>query len=238
LVVDFCFFHESNQEVEQKLSSGQYDYIYFKDPFNYSYTKENIEDKFEIVMKNLGSSYLIDNLKNINDVYLEDKWHQYQLFNELMPQTRLLTNLQEINNPGSITKKRISSRAKGIIFNSKDFEGDELSEYIIQEKIKIDKEYRVYVIFDQIINKGSIRRSRTNDIKVKIVGVEELLEDVMSYTRQVIEKNKFDFIGLDIARSGDKLYLLEINRSCLFNGYFRESGENLAEPFIDGLLQK
>lgn len=155
-----------------------------------------------------------------------------------MPETKILTNIEEVDADNVITKKRISSRARGIFFDSKEVQGDRLSDYIIQDKVKIDKEYRVYVIFDEIIEEGTIKTSKDENSKVKVIGVEALNEEIINFVKRIIKENKFDFIGLDIVRSGDEYYLLEINRSCLFNGYFRESKVNLAEVFVDKLLKR
>jgi len=238
LKIDFCFFHENTKEIKEKLTFSNYNYIYIRDPFNYVFDKNNIEEKFNVILSNRKNSYIVDNLKILDDIYFEDKWKQYQVFGEFMPKTRILTNIQDVDNSNLIVKKRISSRAKGIIFNSKDLISNNLSDYIVQRKIKIDKEYRVYVIFNEIIKKASLKSSKTQDSRVKIIGSEKLSATVIDFVKNITKKNKFDFIGLDIAKSGNNLYLLEINRSCLFNGYFSNNQINLAETFIDKLLKK
>ncbi len=236
--VDFCFFHESTDEIKKKLVANNYNYIYIRDPFNYVYDKGNIEEKFNVILNNRKKSYLVDNLKILDDIYFEDKWKQYQLFEEFMPKTKLLTNTKDVDNSRLITKQRISSRAKGIVFNSKDMVSDNLSDYIIQKKIKIDEEYRVYVIFNKIIKEASLKSPKTQHSKVKVIGYKKISTKITNFVNNIIKQNKFDFIGLDIAKSKNNLYLLEVNRSCLFNGYFSNNQINLAETFIDKLLKK
>lgn len=238
IMVDFCFFHETVNEIKKKLLSKDYDFIYIRDPFNYVYDIQDITEKINLIIKNKGNTYLIDKIQTLDDVFFEDKWHQYQLFSEFMPKTELLTRLNQVDNPKSITKKRISSRAKGIFFQSEDMKNEDVSDYIIQENIAVDKEYRVYVIFNRIINIASLKSPKTIDSKVQIINNEELTPEIISFTQKIIKENKFDFIGLDIAKSGNDLYLLEVNRSCLFNGYFKTTQVNLAETFIDQLLSE
>ncbi len=234
--VDFCFFHENLNLIKKKLESNQYHYIYIRDPFNYLYEADDLKQKINIILNNKKNSYLIDNIQSVEDIYFEDKWKQYQLFKEFMPDTKILSDIKDVNNASFFTKKRISSRAKGIIFDSKELVDKDPSDYVIQNKIKIDREYRVYVIFNQIIKKASLKNSKTKYSKVEIYGTEDLEHNISSFVEKIIQKNTLDFIGLDIAKSKNNLYLLEVNRSCLFNGLFRESKLNLAEYFVDQLL--
>ena len=59
-----------------------------------------------------------------------------------MPKTKILENTEDVDKPDFITKERISSRARGIIFDSKDLVGNDLSNYIIQDRVKIDKDVK------------------------------------------------------------------------------------------------
>jgi hypothetical protein len=46
-------------------------------------------------------------------------------------------------------------------------------------------------------------------------------------------------MGMDIAESTkNNFHLIEINRTCLFNGYFMRTGTNLAEILVDELYKK
>lgn len=235
---DFFFFHESTGALKEKLTANQYQYIYIRDPFNYSFNEPDIKEKIEVILNNRGDTYLVDNIESLDDVYFEDKWHQYQLFSEFMPKTEILENTKDADRENIIVKKRISSRARGIVFGSGKLAGRNPADYIIQEKINIEKEYRIYVIFNDILENASIKNSKTRSSKVSISGVEKISDAVKEFTQMIIKLNKFDFIGLDIAQAGEKLYLLEINRSCLFNGYFKSTKVNLAEIFVDKLTEK
>lgn len=236
--IDFIFFHEDITHIKKKLVESTYDFIYVRDPFNTSFDRDDIEKKFSCILEHKKESYIVDNLTSIDDIYLEDKWNQYQVFSEHMPTTTLLKNKEEIDRPGYITKKRISSRAKGIIFNSNQLGSDDISMYIIQKMISIDVEYRVNVIFNEVVEDVTIKNSKTDSSKVSIIGSEKISARIKDFVQEVIQKNTFDFIGLDIAVSGEDVYLIELNRSCLFGGHFRATGDNLAVVFIESLLKK
>jgi|SaaInlV_200m_DNA_2_1039689.scaffolds.fasta_scaffold05408_2 glutathione synthase/RimK-type ligase-like ATP-grasp enzyme len=238
LEIDVFFFHEDIAMLKEKLVSEGYDYIYIRDPFNYEFDKTNAEEKIKTILDNKGDAYIIDSLESVEDIYFEDKWNQYLVLKEFMPSTKVLESLEAVDSADSITKKRISSRSEGIVFHSKDLKSDDLSEYIVQEKLKINKEYRVYVLFDEILTTASLKSSKTETSRVRTLGTEELSQDVIEFVKKITEKKNFDFVGLDVVESGGKLYLLEMNRSCLFNGYFRNNNINLAEVFVNKLLEK
>jgi hypothetical protein len=236
--IDFYFFHEGCDELNKKLLSNSYDAIYIGYHFRFL-NKKDFTKQFKIILKNLKTAYIIDNLQTVDDVYFEDKWTQYQTFSEFMPKTRLLTNIKDANNSNYITKERISGRAEGIFFNAKNLDTTDLKKYILQNKIKITKEYRVYVIFDKIITKATIRSSKTEHSKVKVIGDENISPEMIKFINSILTKNKFDFMGMDIAESTkNNFHLIEINRTCLFNGYFMRTGTNLAELLVDGLYKK
>lgn len=237
ITVDFCFFHEHKDEIEEKIQSSEYDFIYIRDPFTYAYNEADITDKINMILKNRKDAYFVDKIESTDDVFFEDKYIQYTLFSAFMPSTKILQSVGELNNQDFIVKKRISSRGKGIIFDPKDLFNQDLSEYIIQKRIQIDKEYRVYVLFHKIITLAAVKSSKTETKKIKVIDSEEISLHLRQFVENIIKDNTFDFIGLDIGISNGKPYLIEINRSCLFNEYFSMTGVNLAEDFIEELVE-
>lgn len=233
----FCFFHESLNVIKQKLNSKKFDFIYIKDPFTYDYTEKDLKNKINFIIRNSKKSYFIDNIKDAADVFFEDKFIQYKLFNKFMPQTNILSDMNFKEGVPYIIKKRISSRAKDIFFNKDEISKKDAGAYIIQERIPIEKEFRVYVIFGQIIQTVSIKRSKTETNHIKIVGAEKINTKLNEYVKEIIIDNKFDFIGLDIALSAGKYYLIEVNRGCQFNAFYTQTKTNLAELFIKKLLK-
>lgn len=227
------FFYKQDFKIDQF-----YDYIYFRDPFtDEEFNLPELEEKVGKILVQNNKSYIIDSIKSFADILFEDKWVQYQLFSKFMPSTELLTNREKVDDPQYITKKRISSRAKGIVFNQSGLQGD-LSSYVIQKKLEIKKEYRIYVIFGEIIKTAALKTPKTESSKTKVYDVQEISPALEEFVQQVTKQNKFDFIGLDIAETNKGYFLLEVNRSCLFNKYFSETNINLATVFIDKLLKK
>lgn len=234
--VYFLFFHEKLNVIKDKLESNSFDFVYIRDPFTSYYNKDELNIKLDFIICNIKSAYLIDNLESIKDIYFEDKWVQYKIFSEYMPKTYLLSDSNSNNISNYIIKKRISSRGKGIFFNNKDVAQSNIDDYIIQERIIIEKEYRVYVIFNEIINIVSIKSSKTENNKIKIIGNEKINTGLNNFVKKIITNNKFDFIGLDIAFSKGYYYLIELNRSPQFNAFYKQTNNNLAEYFISKLI--
>ena len=237
VTMDFYFFHEDLLDLKNKLLVNDYDYIYFGYHFR-TLNKKAATDLFDIVSKTKRNAYIIDNLKTIDDIYFEDKWIQYQHFSEFMPQTQLLNSMSDADNNDYITKERISGRAEGIFFNSSELDSTQLNKYIIQDKMSIQKEYRVYVVCNKIMPEATVKSSKTLTSNVKIIGSEILSLDILKFIEKVLEQNTFDFIGLDLAITKSGPFLIEINRTCLFNGYFTQTNINLAKVLLDNLHLK
>lgn len=235
--VDFYFFYEGSEDLKKKLVSNTYDFIYFGYPFRETDAK-SLESLFNVITKHAKDAYIIDNLTKLDDLYFEDKWIQYQIFSQFMPETKLLSNIEEADKPLHITKERVSGRAEGVYFNSKELKKDNVKNYIIQEILNIKKEYRIYVVCNEIITTATIKSSKTQNTQVRVIGTEDISPEMIDFVTKVIKKNTFDFIGLDIAESANGFHLIEINRACLFNGHFKQTGVNLAENLIKSLLNK
>lgn len=214
-------------EISEKISD-QFDYIYLRDPFNHpNYDKEQTKMTVDNLTSRYNSAYWVDKAKSYEDLLFEDKWRQYQLFKETMPPTSLLDRLLA---EGKIIKKRISARAIGIYFRQSDLPpGHEPNDYIVQPRIDIERELRVYMIGNKIIKPAVYKTSKTPDSKVKIADVaNELPAEVTRICESVYVIAGLDFAGLDIAQTPDGCYLLEVNRSCQFKGYQHLTGVNLA----------
>lgn len=171
---------------------------------------------------------VIDNMATVQEIVnFEDKWHQYQLFREYMPETWLATGVNDVEKP-IIYKKRISSRATGIAWRREDIMGDE-NEWICQRMLDIEEELRVYVVRGVVIEGLAVRQSKTADQKVKVVGARKITADEMRFAQAVHQQSpQLDLIGLDIAVTPDGLQLIEVNRSPVFASFTRETSLNLA----------
>lgn len=236
LYIDFCFFHEDITVIKQNLKSTKFDFVYIKDPFTDQYDDKDIKNKVDYIIKNFNG-YIIDNIDSMEDVYFEDKLLQYNFFSHFMPKTKIFSKNENEFDSNYIIKKRLSSRGKGIIFDKKDVStGD--NNYIIQEKINIEREYRVYVIFNKIFPIVSVKSSKTETTKIKVLNTENINKDLKNFVKKIIIDNKFDLIGLDIAFFNGKYYLIEVNRSPQFTAFYRKTKKNLGEIFVKELLKK
>lgn len=234
-------FDAPAEKMRQTLAQ-KFDFLYFRDPFN----DNNISPKLarlnttKIVNANKGA-YSVDKIAEYNNMLFEDKWRQYQKFADFMPPTQILESFDVSLNNQFFVKKRISARSKGVIFDTKNFPKNvKPDDYLIQPKLKIDEEYRVFMIDQKIIMPVAVKQSKTSPgVKVKLIGVTSQVHPQLSKICQAVySRAKFDFVGLDIARSKNNFWLLEVNRSPQFNGYFKLTSLNLAEELFEYLLQK
>ena len=234
--VDMFLYHEDTAALTKLLTEQSYDIIYPRDPFNSgSYELSNIKEKITTLLAGSGDAYIVDSITSFEDVLFEDKWKQYETYREFMPKTKLLESKEETDDPNVITKKRISSRAKGIAFSSNELSG-ELDSYIVQHKVSITKEYRVFVVCDEIQPLVSVRTSKTPTTKVKAEGTVTIPPPLREYVENVMQHCAYDLAGLDISETNDRFALIEVNRSPQFNGYFREAGVNIAEILLQQLI--
>ncbi len=211
--------------------SKEYDLVYIRDIFVEEYNLEYIKTVIEDLHCRYSKSYFIDNIRELKDLLIEGKWIQYKKFSDFMPFTKLASSLEKVS-LGEVAKKRISSRGRGVYVGPND--ALELGEYIVQKMLKIDVEYRVYVVFNKINKKVAIKSSQTLLKKVKVQNAVDIPEDVKIFSELIIKKiPDIDFCGLDIARVGEKLYLIEVNRAPQFKKFRLLTGINLAEELLD-----
>lgn len=214
-------------ENDGKLSG--YDFVYFRDPFTVEYNLELI-DKIIVRIRELNpDAYFVDDIKNTKDILIEDKWRQYALFKDLMPRTKILKNINNIDYSKSFVKKRVSSRARGVIFDVEDFPDNvEPSDYIVQDKIEIIEEIRALVVRGEVLDKGVVKISKTDTDKVKVTDETVLTRDINHLALRIAKAlPQLDLVGIDIARTNeDELLLIEINRSPQFNLYTKKTGIN------------
>ena len=172
----------------------------------------------------------IDSLDTVDEIVaFEDKWHQYQLFSDLMPNTELFdrADLSRFRKP--IFKNRLSSRGSGVTWN----EPDSLkakSDWIVQESIDIEEELRIYIVKGLVYTTGALRNSMTEGQKAQVVNAKKLSDKEIKFALAVAKiTSKMDFIGLDIAKTYDgHIYLMEVNRSPGFAAFEKVTQVNLA----------
>lgn len=209
------------------------DLIYLRDPFTTNIAHSDIAAKLEAITQKSYTSLYIDNIKNYDDISFEDKWNQYLRLKDYMPHTQLLSSESVYDNT-KIIKKRIASRGKGLIFNLPT--GGDLDIYIIQEKLQIETEYRIFSLRGNIIPQA-IRKNTTNGNQIKAIDYVSVPENLMQYVGEIDAHLHMDFLGYDIAQLDDGSYkLIEVNRSPQFKAFHRLVGINLAENLLDSYV--
>lgn len=238
LDIDVCLVSESVSHIRKMMEATRFDFIYLRDPFtDPRLPLREVRQKCTAIMQGRGKGYMVDDIKTESDIFFEDKWNQYGVFADLMPSTRIMRK-DDRALEGMIFKKRISSRAQGIVFDGRKIEKG-FSGFIVQERLSIKKEYRVFVIFGKVWDIVEMKSSKVENQKVKVLRKLRISGRLLRFSNEVAGRMDFDFVGLDIAEMPDgRLFLLEANRSCLFNGFYRLTGVNLAEAFAQELLGK
>lgn len=228
-----AYFEDSDTDLKTILSSQIFDVVYVRDPFNTgSYDLSNIETKLSILQKLQPSAKYVDNTRTLDDVLIEDKWRQYQLLGTYMSPTKLASKASFISGE-HIAKKRISARSKDILFSV----GKPLNDdWIVQDLVVIEEELRVYVVRGKVDSSASIKSSKTNNTKVKVVGSRSLDESEIAFAQEIAHLlPAMDFVGLDIGLTSDGPVLIEVNRSPQFKRYNELNKVNILERLFADL---
>ncbi len=215
---------------------ANYDVIYFRDPFNtLEYSVEELTSYVEFIQSVYPNAYYVDDTQSIDDLLFEDKWVQYKLLQDFMPSTALLK--QDMNVRGMIIKQRISSRARGIYFEIPQVEPWGLDNYIVQPRLPIRTEYRVYTIGNTVLPEATIKTTKSESNKVKAKEAISISSRLREYVEAVIALlPKMDMLGLDICQLDDGSYtLLEANKSPQFLRYNELTAINLFEELRSNL---
>lgn len=214
----------------QNALKQSYDFVYFRDPFNdTSLNVPYVQKVIEQGVQACQGAYFVDGVMHYDDMLFEDKWLQYQRFSDFMPQTELLHSFAQAGDHTQFIKKRISSRSKGIVFSIEDFEPGAVPEdYIVQPRLNIEVEYRVFVIGGKVVLPLETKRNKTEVQTTRVTGLEKSSnEQISSICQQVYVETQYDFMGLDVAKVHGSYVLLEVNRSPQCKGYLRAGGPNL-----------
>ncbi len=216
-----------------------YDLVYFRDPFTDKYDLTTIGAIVDNIRKLNPETYFIDNIASLEDFLIEDKWKQYELFKDLMPKTELVDDFSLLDFDKQFVKKKISARARGIIFSHDQINSSDAPEdYIAQEKINIVEEIRVITVKGEILNIGVKKTSKTDSTKVKVTDSVILTKDIKEIARCTMNLlPTLDLTGIDIARTDEgELILIEVNRSPQFLSSTKFTGENPFKLLVDKLL--
>ena len=218
-----------------------YDSLYIRSHFSKAETMpqlfhNEIKDLVKHAQRLNPKITFVDQIDAVDEIVaFEDKWNQYQLFSNLMPNTELFAsaNISSFKRP--IYKNRLSSRGNGVTWNVSDAAKIK-SDWIVQESIDIKEELRIYVIKGIVYPIGAVRDSMTESQKAQVVNSRKLGDDEIEFALEVAKlAPKMDFIGLDIAKTHDgHIYLMEVNRSPGFKAFEEVSHVNLASILYEG----
>ena len=217
--------HEWDIYLYDELSgrNSDYDVVYLRDPFNDQEISPRAKEYVENALKTFHFSKSIDNITAYEQMEsFEDKYRQYMLYSDYMPNTFLPSN-GTFRNGEHLAKKRISQRAKDIYFSEANFDDS----YIIQDLMDIQEELRVYAIFGNPVEQATIKTSKSPESKVKVVGKRQLTEKEKDICGKIATLSGLDFIGIDLAvlKNGE-LKLIEVNRSPQFKRFVEMYGES------------
>lgn len=238
--IDILLLEEKLNDIKNFVQKKTFDLIYIRDPFNAGHIN-NIDKKIELIINFNKETKFVDNIETINDIYWEDKWVQYKILKKFMPETIIMKKNKFYNLSNWFIKKRISCRGRGIVLNLKKIKAN-YQTYIVQKKINIKKEYRVFCVKQKICQiitgkKLIIEDPINNKVKVKILEPQKIPKKIDSFIKKINKLIKFDFIGYDIAENiNNELKIIEVNRSPQFLVFYQETNINLAAELINSLI--
>ena len=235
--IDVVYFDDELEKFSHDASRRNYDVVYIRDPFNTGrLAPEDIIPYIDVLGRKHQSAYFVDCAHRIAGVLIEDKWNQYEIWQKWMPQTRLGDQLDGAET-GVVAKKRISARSRDILF---ELVPEVLSsDWIVQERLDIVEELRVYALFGRVVRRASIRRSKSATSGTKVVGLRDIAEQEVEFAEEVVAQQKqLDFVGLDIVVTPTGLRLIEVNRSPQLNRYNELAQTNLVANFWDGISER
>ncbi len=218
-----------------------YDTVYIRSHFSQPSTMpQNFQSEIEEVVERI--KHTNNNVRFIDGMYtvdaivaFEDKWLQYETFNEFMPRTQLLDTHTDISSfVRPIYKNRLSSRGSGVTWNRQTAE-DSVYGWIVQESIEVEEELRVYIILGEVYSVGAVKRSMMERGKAESISSRALSQDEIDFSSRIIKQSPgLDMVGIDMARSVDgRFYLIEVNRSPGFAKFCEITGVNLAERLYE-----
>lgn len=236
--IDVTTKHYSDDLAKNTVLLTGFDIIYFRDPFTDEYDITILAAIVDTIHRQNPGAYFVDSVAELDDLLVEDKWKQYELFNDLMPNTELVNDFDRLDFEKQFVKKRISARARGVIFGVDEVKSSDLpQDFIAQEKLEIIEEVRVVTVRDKIYDMGVKKISKTFSEKVKLTDVVTVSDDMKRMARIVVSRlPELDITGIDIARTKNgELKLIEVNRSPQFVTFTKKTNINPFSELIQSL---
>lgn len=225
-----------------ELVYSRFDLIYIRDLFNSNLISvtESIDFLDKLILNTVSTDFFVDWVSIGKHLLFEDKWSQYLEFNEFMPVTKLwILNHKKWEN--LIYKERISSCSKWIFFDTSAIQIAHES-CITQNMHEVHEEYRVIVLWWIVLDTCIGKIPKTKKSKLTLTWSIKIQEDIRLFCERVRDeliklRYDFDLIWLDIIRTEEWIFLLEINRSPQITAFYRESGINIPKLLIEYLLK-
>ncbi|MCA9385232.1 hypothetical protein KC717_01145 [Candidatus Dojkabacteria bacterium] len=220
------------------------------------FTANSIESQFQPVYEIIRELYSPQKLVNAtmlaqNFLKLEDKLYQTYLLQNLdMPHAEVV-NIHESTDVDFpiIARKRISSRSKNnfIIppasqdeFAYEAFMGSyDPNLYIFQKFHELEKDFRVYVLGDEVIQvvEREVFIGSHNKVSVKVKASGELPSTVKDESVKIAHEIGADFVGIDVGLSKDGTYFfIEYNGRAQINAAQNKLGLQISDKIVDYLV--
>jgi len=224
----------------------KFDFCILRDPYNLGI---DLSKYFLYIRNFFNKNNLLDfNTLNKFPKY-EDKLFQNTFFSKhkiKMAKFYHILNLKELDTLKFplIIKKRVSSRGKEVflaksISSAKEFfENRNIPDYIFEEYITLDKDYRIVIINNKIIcavlRKINIHPGKLNRIGVKVGVKTSIPYNIKKMALKIAKLIECDFSGIDIfAGKDNEAYFGECNISPQFSSFERNTKVNVAGILMD-----
>lgn len=231
----------------------EYDFCVFWDKDKYALT---MLDKIGMPMFNSCQSILTCDDKMLTYIELANNGVPipktyagllcYQKNEVVKPETMDL--IEELSYP-MVVKNSYGSLGNGVFLARNREELAEIMEevkcksYLIQEYIKTSygKDVRIIVIGDKIV--GAMLRKSNNDFRSNIGSggsgeVFELTDEMKALALKTAKILGLDYCGIDVLFGENSPVICEVNSNAYFFTFERVTGINVAEHYVDFILQK
>lgn len=218
-----------------------------RQPYSANRIEENYVGLLDIIVKKHQFGTVFDGRLYENDFVLyEDKFYQSYVFDTLGVPYAPLFAPKAITNSlfPIIAKKRLSSRAYSnyILKSSEELEDfmytQDCTHFIFQKYYPLVADYRLLVLKGESLGvvKRKVKIKDGNRATVDVVGAATLPNDIVAAGISITTTVQTDLCGIDIGEREDgSFFFIEYNTSPQFEGFERETSQNIAEKVCRAL---
>lgn len=244
-------FYEDMENLTDPNFFKKMDFCILRDPYN---TGIDFSKHFFYIKNFFNENSLLDfNTLNKFPQY-EDKLFQNEFFSKhgiKMARFNHISDLKKIDEISfpCIIKKRISSRGKEVFLTKSKssakefFKNKNIQDYLFEEYIPLEKDYRIMIIQDKIIDCVSrninIHSGELKRIGVRVNSKSDIPEEIKKIALQIVKILDCDFAGIDIFVGKNKeIYFGECNLSPQFSSFEKATNTNIARTIMDFIKNK